>query len=126
MPALTCAPPSVTLNTYPCLQCLSEKDLLAILVYSMAQSTSGDTAPEVDYSNNLKQLLVDSSCWAGLAKKQMLIALVTMNANLFVAGKTVAQLRDSIKCIQCASQKQLMGAFMLLMCAEFQVAPTEE
>lgn len=125
MPAIACVPPSVTLAQYPCLACLSEKDLLAVLVYSMAQVTNENADPDVNYSANMPRLLADSACWMCLSKKQMLQALVGMMANLFVAGKTVAQLRDAIKCMQCGSQKQLQAAFMFLFCTEFQIVPTE-
>ena len=116
MPALTCIPPSETLKNDPCLACFSEKELLALMVIAMSESTR-------TYSEDIPQLLVDSACWTCLSKKQMLQAMAAMLKNLFLSGSSISDIKERMKCIECSSQKQLQAAFMFLMCTSFQVDP---
>lgn len=115
--ALTCSPPSELLKVYPCLACLSEKELLAVIVLSMAQASPL-------HANNVALLLSDSACFTCLSKKQRLQALAALLGNMGLGTKTVPEIRDAIKCLLCGTPNQLWSAALFLYCNYFQqVAP---
>lgn len=109
MPTLNCTP-SGLLDTFPCLACLSEKELLAVMVYTLSTQT--------DYSlpDDVPELMRDSACYACMSDKEMLQATAAMQASLFLEGKTVEEVRDTVKCLICATPKQLKAAMTLLLC----------
>lgn len=94
----------------PCLSCLSESQLWAVILYAISQQT--------DYSlpEDTGQLLADSSCLNCLTDKQLLESLAGILAEIYVEDKTVEQIRDAITCLFCTSPKQLKSAIAYLLC----------
>lgn len=106
--------PSSLLASSPCLACLSEKQMLAAIV--------GINAIAMEQA--VPDALRDSSCFMCLSKKEMLQALVTILGNqLLGEGTTGQELIDSTKCLQCASEKQLLAAILWQFCNGFTVDP---
>lgn len=113
--ALTYLPPAELLKAKPCLSCLSEHELMAVLVLALAQKN--DT-----YANNLPKLMTDSVCYTCMSKKQLLEAFTAMVVNQALNGKTTSQLVALTKCIRCAKPQQLRAALVYLIGASFQTA----
>jgi hypothetical protein len=109
MPVLT-ATPSALKNAKACLNCVSEKRLKAIIVYSM-RTYSGLT---------LAQLVANSACYMCLSKKDMLVALTAMIANQLVPGMTGRDLDALVPCKICDSDKQLEAMMLYLFANYFQ------
>ena len=104
--AFVCTPSSL-LASNPCLACISEKDMLAVLVGIFAIS-EGHTIADV---------MRDSACFTCMSKKQMLQGLVTLLGSEILGERTsVAEVIDTIKCLQCASKQQLLAAILYLLC----------
>jgi hypothetical protein len=102
----TCTPSSL-LASYPCLDCISEKDMLAVLVGIFAIS-EGHTIADV---------MKDSACFNCMSKKQMLQGLTTLLGSEILGERTsMATVIDTIKCLQCASKQQLLAAILYLLC----------
>lgn len=115
MPAIASitATPVGLKTAYPCLYCLSDKEILAIIVHAMRVSA---TTVET-----FTQLMKNSACFAAqMGKKDMLVAVAAMVANELVNGQTVQQLRTAVPCAPCATEKQLQGAFVYLMAKYYQ------
>ena len=116
MPA-TCSSPSSLIGQYPCLACLSNTELLAVMVLALATS-NGYTLPD-----DTSRLLTDSKCVTCLTDKQLLQALAGLMAGGMLSGQTVTQMRAKIKCLVNANPKQLKAALVNLIC---QFGLTEE
>ena len=107
--AVTCTPADL-LDTYPCLACLSESQLKAILVIALADN-AGETVAEV---------LENSACYSCLSKKQMLQAVVAILGDTYLTrDTTVEQLRARIKCLLCAPPDKVDAALVYLLCDYF-------
>lgn len=109
MPALT-ATPSALKNAKPCLNCLSEKRLKAIMVYAM-RTSAGLT---------LAQVNTRSACYRGLSRKDKLVALTAMIANQLVPSLTANQLATVVPCKTCGSDSQLEADLLFLFANYFQ------
>ena len=100
--AYTCTPSSL-LNSAPCLSCLSEKQMLATLLAIIT----------IYNEDEVRTVLEDSACLMCMSKKQMLQALVTiMGNNLLGETYSASDIADRVKCLECASQKQIMAAIL--------------
>jgi hypothetical protein len=109
MPALT-ASPSALVSAKSCLNCLSEKELKAVLVYCM-RTSAGLTLPQV---------VSGSACYACMSKKQMLVALTAMVANQLTPTLTGRNLGSLVPCKTCASDKQIDSMLLFLFANFFQ------
>ena len=108
LPLATCTPNSL-LKLAPCLACLSDHELLALLVYAMAQESS-------TYANSTANVVKDSNCLTCMSKKQLLQAMVSLIGFEFLRGMSVATARNKIKCLTCLSDHRLEAAFVYLLC----------
>ena|ERR1039457_1183664 len=109
MPALTCSP-SALKNANPCLNCLSEKELKAIIVYAL-RTSSGLT---------MEQTNINAAGYKSLSRKDMLVAFTAMITNQLVPGVSVSDLRKDVRCNGCGSDKAIEAALTYLFCAYFQ------
>jgi hypothetical protein len=109
MPALTCSP-SALKNAKPCLNCLSEKQLKAFIVYAM-RTSAGLTLAEVNTA---------SAGYRSLSRKDMLVALTAMITNQLVPSLSVNDLAAATPCKTCGSDKQIESAMLYLFCNYFQ------
>lgn len=98
------------ISAQPCLACLSEKELKAIISYAMMTS-AGLT---------LAQVNVASAGYRSLSGKQMLVALTTLITNQLVPGVSVTDLRAAVRCAACGSEKQIESALLYLFATYFQ------
>lgn len=110
---IACTPAGL-IGDVPCLACLSEKELLMVLVAVLA---IGDnyTLP-----TDTNKLLKDSACFTCLSDKQLFQALVRAVANKYIGSTfTEAEGQAAIKCLRCANEKQLKAAVVYLTCELF-------
>lgn len=111
-PTGTCTP-SELIATNPCFECLSEKELLAVLVFVFVTANR----------SNIAQALVDSACFTCMSKKQMLQSLVSLLANTYLSGQTIDQIKEEMKCLECASDNQLRAALLQQFCTYWESIP---
>jgi hypothetical protein len=106
--------PSSLIAAVPCLACLSDNEMLAVLVGILA------TAADVDQTT----LLTSSACYTCLSKKQMLQALVTIaGSDLLGPENTPDTILEQVKCLrQCSNEKQLLAALLSLLCNNIKLA----
>lgn len=116
MPVITeqdfdCTPSSLLAST-PCLNCLSDKEMLAALLGILA----------LNQDLLIADVLKDSACYTCMSKHQMLQAFVTIMGNsLLGEGDSPQTVVDNIRCLECASEKQLLAAILYLMCKVFKI-----
>lgn len=104
-----CTPSSLIAST-PCLACLSEKEMLAVIV-GILSIAAGKTQPEA---------IEESACFTCLSNKQLLQSLVTLLGNDLLGEGTSAQdVVEQMHCLVCASEKQLLAAILKLLCDNF-------
>lgn len=107
--AVTCTPSSL-IGTNPCLNCLSEKELWAIIMYAFA--TANDQTVAEAFSN--------SACYNCLGdQKHFLVSLVTIFADEFLTGVSVPDIIEAVKCTECAPEKQIKSALLYEICTYF-------
>lgn len=94
--------PKTLIGTNPCLDCLSEKELKAILLYIFAYLNS----------HTITEALTDSACFRCLSKKQRLHSLVAILADKFLEEVDVPTIITSIKCLECSSDDQIEAALL--------------
>ena len=104
--AFVCTPVSL-MQSVPCLQCLSDHELLAALLGILLEST-GETVAEV---------MKASSCFTCLSKKQMKQAFVTLMGNNVLGEATSLQgVLKQMACLRCANDTQLYAAILYEFC----------
>lgn len=109
--------PNTLMNIYPCMECLTEKELLAVIVYIL--TVKGN----YDLSEDLDQLMIDSACQACLTDKQMLQVITAMLA--YWAGlqnSSMSDIRADVKCLLCAEPRKVKGLLVYLICQLFPAA----
>ena len=104
--------PSSLLASSPCLACLSPKELLAVMVGIVAINTE----------KKVPDILKESACFTCMSKHQMLQALVTIMGNQLLGEETTPEeVVASVKCIECASEKQLLAAILYQFCTTYSI-----
>lgn len=104
--AYTCTPSSLLAST-PCTKCLSEHELLAVLVGIFG----------LYVEKTIPQIMEDSACFTCMSKKQMLQALVTIFGNQLLGDSvSPSEVIDDYHCLVCATDKQLMAALLQIWC----------
>lgn len=104
--AYACTPKSL-LDSTPCLKCLSEHELLAVLVGILAIQAGKDVPTVMD----------ESACFRCMSKKETLQAMVTIAGNgLLGEGRSAADVVESYHCLVCANDVQLRAALLKLLC----------
>lgn len=110
--AFDCTPSSL-LDSSPCLKCLSEKELLGVIL-AIIVSALGTT---------VAQALEDSKCFTCLSKKQMLQSLTTVLGNDLL-GERYSQdaILADLACLRCSNETQLRAAILYLLCNDLTVS----
>lgn len=96
--------PSSLLASVPCLQCVSEKELIAALVAILAAAQSKTVA----------EAMSESSCFKCLSRKEMLQALVTLMGNELVGEGGLDTVLADYRCLPCTDTKALLAAALYL------------
>jgi hypothetical protein len=111
--AAVCTPEGLIRDSYPCFECLSESELLAVLLLSINELLGTYDLPE-----ELSDLFADSACFTCLSDKQKLQAVVSgMAAKAYErTDKTMEEIRDEAKCMLCASPGAIKAALVLMLC----------
>jgi lactam utilization protein B len=109
MPTLTASPSSL-ISTKACLNCLSEKELKAIMVYAM-RTSAGLTMAQVKNG---------AACYQILSKKQMLVALTAMIVNQLVPTLSVNDLSNATGCKNCGADSWNDAHLLFLFANYFQ------
>lgn len=107
--AITCTP-AARLEYLSCLSCLSDSELDKAFVVALAESEGTYNLP-----TDSAQLVEDSACFTCLSDKQLKQALVSA----YLEGNdplTLDQIREKLKCLQCATPKQILAAQVYLTC----------
>lgn len=98
--------PSGLTGANPCLQCLSQKELLAALAGVMATGAG----------ISMNSLIQSSKCFTCLSDKEMLQGLVSIvGQSVLTGGATVSDVIEQMHCLVCASEKQLLAAILFLL-----------
>ena len=113
MARITCTP-AVLMDTYKCLKCLSDSELLALFVIILADQEGTYTLPD-----DLDLLLKDAACFTCLGDRQLLQAGIAAMANDIEADATVPELREKIKCLLCAPPRVIKGLLAYITCLQF-------
>jgi len=100
------------LESFPCSACLSDKELLAAIVYALGVLTG------VDDSNGetLHGSLEETACIACMTQKQMKQSVLQMMVSSFGPTFTVDELRDKIKCMMCLDDNKLRALGIRNLC----------
>lgn len=113
MPVLTANPASL-IAVKSCLNCMSDKQLKAVIVYVMRTSAGID----------LPTLITGSSCYKCMSNHQRLVALTAMIANQLAPTLSVNDLRSGTPCKRCAASDSELESDMLFLFANyFQATP---
>lgn len=113
--AFDCTPSSL-LASSPCLKCLSEHEMLAVIVGLMGLAAGKANAT----------IMSDSACFTCMSRKEMLQALVTKLGNDLLSDRyTVQEVIDQYHCLVCATDQQLLAAIMQLLCADLTVSVSQ-
>lgn len=97
--------PKGLIGANPCLQCLSEKELLAALAGVMATGASV----------SMDSLIQSSKCFNCLSKKEMLQGIISIVGQSVLVGHTVSEVIQDMHCLVCAPEKQLLAAILFLL-----------
>lgn len=108
--AITCTP-KARLAALPCLSCLSDSELDKAFVVALA-----DSEGTYDLPTDSAQLVEDSACFTCLSDKQLKQALVSAYLEDNSPGITLDEIRSRLKCLQCATPKQILAAQVYLTC----------
>lgn len=107
--AVTCTP-SALVSHIPCLNCLSDKELLAVLLYIFVQANG----------HTVTQALTNGACFNCLGeKKQRLVALITVLSDYFLRGVSVPTMIEQMKCLECAPDSQITAALLSEICTYY-------
>lgn len=93
----------------PCLECLSKKELLAVLLYLLAKQN-------YDLPSEIDNLASDSACFRCLSDKQKLQGLVNAVYVYFGETDTVEEIRESVKCLICFGDADLKAMLAQQIC----------
>lgn len=96
-------------STHPCLQCLSKKELLAVLLYLFASQN-------YNLPSEMTELAEDSACFRCLSDKQKLQGLVSKVYTYFGETATVEEIRASVKCLICYGDADLKAMLAQQVC----------
>jgi hypothetical protein len=116
---IDCENPKNLVHQYPCLSCLSESELLKLMIVVLNDyiGTLRDSINPYDLPSELSDLMSDSACYGCLSDKQMLQAVVVMFASLtYDDTKNVQDIVDDMHCLICADPKQTKSALLRLLC----------
>jgi hypothetical protein len=94
----------------PCLACLSEKELKAVIAWAMRHAAGV----------NLAQTNAASAIYRTLSKKQMLAALASMITDQLAPGVSVTDLKAAARCSVCDSDKAIEAAMLYLFQTYYQ------
>ena len=104
--------PNALLNTFPCLQCYSKTELKQVLVMLLAELSESYEMP-----GSTNQVMKDSACFTCLSEKQLLQAMVsTLAQQVGWESTDFNDIKDKIKCLNCANPKQIDAAITYLVC----------
>lgn len=103
--------PSKTLAANSCLSCLSESELDKVFVVALAESEG-----TYDLPTDSAQLIQDAACFTCLSDKQLKQALVSSYLESLSPKLTLDEIREKLKCLQCANPKQVLAATVYLTC----------
>jgi hypothetical protein len=117
---LNCLVPSTLINRIPCLKCLSNNQLLGLLVYIWLERNNqgwpdGDTL-------TMEIVKERAACWACTGKKDKLIAMVNIwFDDVFSSREEQGDIQpedvqEAVKCLHCESESTLMGMLLYLVC----------
>lgn len=110
-----CTPSSLLAST-PCLSCLSEHDMLAVIVGIFA----------VALDKTIPEIMDEGACFSCMSKKQMLQALATILGNQLLGEEHTAQeVIDEMHCLVCVPDQQLLAAILRMFCYYLTITPTQ-
>ena len=99
----------------PCIACLSEHQMLAVIAVAFCKFSGGDPDAECDPA----VLLEDAKCLTCLNEKQMLQAIVALIVNWGMENgflRPLTDLRADASCMLCLSPRQLKAILLNQLC----------
>lgn len=102
-------------ETYPCLQCLNNSELWAVLVMILA------TINNKDVSTDLNEMMEDAACIACLTDKQLFEGLVKVIGFGVINPETpMDEIRADVKCLLCVDPKMIKAMALKEFCTWMQ------
>lgn len=118
MPVANNCTPDKIIDITPCFQCLTQTELLAVIVLCLAELDG------YDLSKDLNTLMEDAACMKCLTDKQMLEGVTAVLANTAIRdGRTMDQIKEDIKCLLCTDPKTLKATIVYLWCKYWTLGP---
>lgn len=110
----TCTPQEIS-QEWPCLNCVSEEQLLQALFFVLAEMAGYDMPAD------LNQLLDDAACFQCLSDRQKLQQTVAVFAKYAVDAETIdtTDVLGQAACIRCLKPGQVKSAIPFLLCTYF-------
>lgn len=112
--AITCTP-AARLSYLSCLSCLSDSELDQAFVVALADGDGSYSLP-----TQASQLVADAACFTCLSDKQLKQALVSAYLQDNSPNITIGEIRNRLKCLRCASPKQIKAIQVYLTCRAVQ------
>lgn len=115
---IDCSNPKELLKQYKCLACLSQSQLMQLLIVVLNDYLTTLRGSEAyDLPSDTLHLLQDSACYTCLTDTQMLQIIVLFFGYLAYQDEvSIETLRDKIKCLLCDNPQQSKAAIMRLLC----------
>jgi hypothetical protein len=108
----TCSPEALIADT-PCFQCLSQSELLMVIVLALMEANNFTVA------DDLQTLLETTACANCSPDGQRLQAIAAVLANTFLTRDTIEQIKTDGACLPCMQPGQLKSLIVYLFCLYF-------
>lgn len=112
MPISASCTPQTLKESYHCIQCASESEVLMVILWALAKLEGTYTLPE-----DLPTLLEDTACWNCVSDSDLLRSIAILLAQKASRSDLdITDFWDEVKCLPCADPKALRAAIVPLLC----------
>lgn len=117
---IDCNDPKTTVNQVPCITCISDSQLMVLLVpvlndyLSSLRGSDAYTLPD-----DTSQLVQDSACYTCLSQRRQLELMATLLGALAYGTENdpdIPHLQEQAKCLVCADPNQIRAILLRLLC----------
>lgn len=111
MPVSASCTPQAIKESFHCIQCASESEVLMVILWALAKLEGTYTLP-----GDLDHLLEDTACWNCMSDSDLLRAIAILLAQKASRNESILDFWDEVKCLPCADPKALRAAIVPLLC----------
>jgi hypothetical protein len=115
---IDCDDPKELLKQIPCISCISETQILLILVVVLNDYLATLRGAEAyELPDDLGKLMQDSACYDCMSEKQLLHILATFAAYLAYGSEGADQdFSEQVSCLLCGDARRAKSAIIRLLC----------